>query len=237
MGFLDECANKVRSEFKVIGGFPPLSTIKPGDFGLLEGSTWRRVGHLSDLHDFRVPLTVTASPTIENVEWKSDGTSAVRFDAGANFGDDRGARLNAGFRINFENEFEFFYWLPGLAFHELTQLDQVMNELIRRSKLPSSNPQYFEARSYYVASGVYATRNMTSVLARGAKRGITLEANGIANAVGLDSVNVKFSVTSRESSSQRYMGKIADDVDGYYTPFLELKKIHWNPWSTWYGNP
>lgn len=241
MGFIDDCAERVYSEYKVYAGIPPLCTIKPGDYGRLDGRKFRREGSLHTLkHSLATKLSIIDSPTVSDVEWKSSGTRTSRFSAGANFGNSSGPHANAGFHVQFEREHEFFYFVPGLRFRELENMYDLGDELMRRSLLDRHHPEFWPwYDELCVVTGVYAAPAMTLALSRSAKSEVTFEAEGVLQSSALERTTVALSATSADSASQRFAGKITgSDTNQYYTPFVELRKVHWNIFGArWWAVP
>jgi hypothetical protein len=235
MSFIDDFADRIHDQYHVFPGVPPLGTVRPGDYGKLEGHVWQRAGSLATMPGIPMPVS-QSSPRSGDSEWKTSRATAMRFNAKTNFGDGY-VSAAAGISVSFASEAESYFWMPAVRYIEIANLATVMDEILRRANLDAHDPLYWDADEYVVVSGVYAAPNLVQIMSQGSNSSVRFEASGTSKSSELLDAALDFSVTSTDTTSQRYVGKVTSgNEDEYFTPLIELQKIHWNIFGhRWWG--
>lgn len=190
----------IKKELSAHGAwFPIINTYKVGDFGFFEGGVFRSVGNIKDKYS-DIDLNIAKGPSAK-VNFSSDGTSTLKFDAEGNtvgsFAQLGDAEASLKFKFSKENS-------VVLKANEVT-LEQLQNIEEVATFLGAQNSW---KRKYKVVSHTYTGANCIVICAResGSEFSINAKADILSDIEG-GKADAGFETSSSNSSTYNSVGE------------------------------
>lgn len=232
MSLKTEYTHRLYEDHNCYGAFPPIQKVNIGDFGLVDGRLWSRLGNISDA-PHSVPYQIQQADVGEaDATLFSRGASSIALSIGG--GTTVGStpvQARGGLKIAFKNDNDFFLNMSGAFHYEMDNKLNVMRIFAERSKLPDSDPQKWRHAEWRVVTSVIACRNLTLLMSAESKSEVVLEASGSSAEIDLADASLELRIASGVVAGQKWLTKKAS-AGQEFTPVFGLHKINWN-WPYW----
>jgi hypothetical protein len=208
-----------------------MAPISVGDYGSLNGRLWTRLGSIRD-PQFAIQFTTTPGTQTVSREYKSENTSRALFAAGAGVATPAGVSANAKLELEFHDDFSVYMNLISCTIEEMDRQAEIGEELIRRSKLSSSAPGYWNHGKFRMVTSVVRSNNTTIVVASKKGARMTLEASAqvpTGQIIDLKDPQLKLNVSSDVNVSESWITERG--TQGFLTPLFTLGYVD----RGWFG--
>ena len=183
--------------------FPLATPFRIGDYGLIQGGVFQKIGHLNDLkgHGFNVEIRPgTGNPT--SIDFLSEGVSSVKTVAGGTVPDLPAIDVEAKLTYEFQRENSFVLKAAEMNVERMENIREVADELAQMRRDDKWSHRYC------VVSTTYTGRNCLVLLSSEAETKVEFVATAKAlKQLDLGNVEIKPSVSF---SSNRMLHSIGN---------------------------
>ena len=210
MSLAESYGKEIRKEIKRYANWEPGRPLELGDFGVLNGPLFERLGNLRDL---KVAFDTRADPSGKTVAYSSKNAVQMEAGAGASVNVGPVANAKAALKITFGREHSVVFNAVGVTYDSVS--DQVD---LQRKLLQAIEAETWDAR-WSVVTELMRSKSTTVVVSTGSNGSILLEAKGDVPKVDLADADIRLSVKSERNIGYRAI------TEGEMTPLMALSRI------------
>ncbi len=211
MGITEVYTDAVHDHLPYYGNPDPGAPLDPGDYGILNGDAFERIGNLRDIG---VTFSTKTEKQRSHHDFSSEGVRKTTIEASASGNAGPIAKLKAALKLDFSRERGVFFNAADCVTEGISNTDALGKQLIKR---------YDEGdwkKKYVVVTQVVRAGTTTVIISLKAGASVSLEATGDVQAIDLADASLRLRPVDNSSDSV-YKVTSAEGM----TPLMKLFRV------------